>query len=538
MRFHLIGDFRFPPNRAHIFDSYNSKIFRFLELFQENHIIFVYGASGADDYFTHINTKYKSIIDISEYNIIDVFDPNIMLADRNLASDMRKLGELFRENAVTAIKDNYQENDIVVSTVPINGLPNYVICVDYSIAHFCASQQYITCESNFVQQKLLEIYHPKICRQINPYFSPSDFPIINIEREPHTYLYLGRCSFVKGLARFMLIADWYRNHNLPGKFIVAGSAINAPSNILRMVYNDGTYYDYDLDLHSNVEYIGIADNKMRNELLRRATCLIQLSEYEEPLGYNVIEAQYCGCPVIANNNGGFKETVIPGKTGFLTNDYLCPWSLNYEIVEKSINALRDIDKIKSHDCTDHVKKFFDKETIYSETMEVFESIIAAHTIKMSTIHTDMILNDEHKKLLRALYYEILYKDDKFHYFWEPYAIIRISNNYIESVAHWLHKHKVEYYIYDYPKASGINLPPNTICHNEHETVINNLPLFISLFHNNSVSGLILPPIESASYRERLIHTLYNNHHIVGKHESDELRQLATARDNYNAQIGL
>ena len=38
---------------------------------------------------------------------------------------------------------------------------------------------------------------------------------------------------------------------------------------------------------------------------------------EESLGLSVIEAAYCGCPVIAVNEGGVKETVKDGISGFL-----------------------------------------------------------------------------------------------------------------------------------------------------------------------------------------------------------------------------
>ena len=37
----------------------------------------------------------------------------------------------------------------------------------------------------------------------------------------------------------------------------------------------------------------------------------------EPFGLSVIESQACGTPVVAVNQGGFRETVIHQKTGLL-----------------------------------------------------------------------------------------------------------------------------------------------------------------------------------------------------------------------------
>lgn len=40
----------------------------------------------------------------------------------------------------------------------------------------------------------------------------------------------------------------------------------------------------------------------------------------EPFGFSVIESMACGTPVVALNEGGYKETVTNGKTGYLVQD--------------------------------------------------------------------------------------------------------------------------------------------------------------------------------------------------------------------------
>ena len=51
--------------------------------------------------------------------------------------------------------------------------------------------------------------------------------------------------------------------------------------------------------------------------LARAEIFVQPSIGEEAFGISVVEAMACGLPVLASDNGGMKEIVIPGATGQL-----------------------------------------------------------------------------------------------------------------------------------------------------------------------------------------------------------------------------
>ena len=570
MRFHLVGDYRFPPNATHVFDSYNSKLFRFVDLFKDKHIIYVYGPSGCELYFEHDNIKYQTIIDGALYNEVDILDPDLMLTDKVPDGSLKKIRDKFNKNAVRCINNNYVVGDIVVTTVSLNGLREDIIYVNYSVGCFYTHAPYASCETEFIRGKLK---NTRISQVITPYFRKEDFPLVDVQREINTFLFLGRCSFQKGLARFMLIADYYNNKKLPGKFIVAGPMNNSNirPNSIQMSYGNNSYYNYDLNLFPNVKYVGIVDSKERNVLLRRATCLIQLSQYEEPCGYNAIEAQYCGCPVIANNNGGFQETVVHERTGYLTNDYQNPWKLDWTIVQETINCMQSISSYEiqrscihseifdhsydSLECTNNVSKYFDKDRIYEETLDFFTKCISdyesgfkesaldateLHLIAgLRTIHTNLILSSSAVSLLKTLYNDILHYDDRFHYFWEPYLIIRVSTNSETKITKWLKKRDITYYVYNYPIDEDPALPPNIIYHREQPGIVmNNLRMFIKLFHLNSVSGILLPLDQQQMYRERAIHTLYNSHHILGQGESNELRSLANSRDQYNKRINL
>lgn len=59
----------------------------------------------------------------------------------------------------------------------------------------------------------------------------------------------------------------------------------------------------------------ISDVLLR-DYYRRAKIVVGLS-YNEPFGLVPLEAMACGTPIIAINEGGYKETVIDSKTGYL-----------------------------------------------------------------------------------------------------------------------------------------------------------------------------------------------------------------------------
>lgn len=58
----------------------------------------------------------------------------------------------------------------------------------------------------------------------------------------------------------------------------------------------------------------------------------------EALGLNVIEAEYCGTPVLAVNAPPFTETVIEGKTGYLYNDPRLDNGQDFERLLRQITA--------------------------------------------------------------------------------------------------------------------------------------------------------------------------------------------------------
>jgi glycosyltransferase involved in cell wall biosynthesis len=99
----------------------------------------------------------------------------------------------------------------------------------------------------------------------------------------------------------------------------------------------------------NVEFLGRVPDEELVKLYAGAKAFIATAT-DEDFGITPVEAMLCGTPVIAYHGGGFKETIIDGKTGIFYH-------------ESNVNALVDAVKkferlkIDPKDCRKHAEKF-------------------------------------------------------------------------------------------------------------------------------------------------------------------------------------
>ncbi|MDO8488260.1 MAG: glycosyltransferase [bacterium] len=70
----------------------------------------------------------------------------------------------------------------------------------------------------------------------------------------------------------------------------------------------------------NVETLGYVSEEEKARLMGEAKAFLALEENVD-FGMTPVEAMAMGTPVIAFNGGGYKETVVDGKTGVLFDDY-------------------------------------------------------------------------------------------------------------------------------------------------------------------------------------------------------------------------
>ncbi len=105
----------------------------------------------------------------------------------------------------------------------------------------------------------------------------------------------------------------------------------------------------------NVEFLGRVSDEELVKLYAGAKAFIATAT-DEDFGITPVEAMLCGTPVIAYYGGGFKETVIEGKTGVFFHE---------SNANSLVQAVRKFEKMKLNpkDCQKHAEKFSKKRFI-------------------------------------------------------------------------------------------------------------------------------------------------------------------------------
>jgi glycosyltransferase involved in cell wall biosynthesis len=92
---------------------------------------------------------------------------------------------------------------------------------------------------------------------------------------------------------------------------------------LKIAGESGGYYTAHKDLmrigKGHVEFLGYVSDEELVTQYKQAKAFFALAT-DEDFGITPVEAMLCGTPVIACNGGGYKETVIDGKTGVLFDE--------------------------------------------------------------------------------------------------------------------------------------------------------------------------------------------------------------------------
>lgn len=135
---------------------------------------------------------------------------------------------------------------------------------------------------------------------------------------------------------------------------------------LRIAGAKAGYYQQDELLKKakgRVEFLGQVTDEELSKLYKGAKGFLALSK-DEDFGITPVESQLLGTPVIAFNGGGYKETVVDGKTGVLFDNY----SENglIEAIKRFEKTKFDQEEIKKH------AQKFSKERFKKEIKEFVE----------------------------------------------------------------------------------------------------------------------------------------------------------------------
>lgn len=99
----------------------------------------------------------------------------------------------------------------------------------------------------------------------------------------------------------------------------------------------------------NIEFLGYVSDEELVRLYAGAKAFFALSQ-DEDFGITPVESMLCGTPVIAFDGGGYKETVVDGKTGIFFKE---------PTVDGLVGAIKKFEKLKlkPEDCKKQANKF-------------------------------------------------------------------------------------------------------------------------------------------------------------------------------------
>lgn len=115
-----------------------------------------------------------------------------------------------------------------------------------------------------------------------------------------------------------------------------------------------------------VEFLGHVSDEELVELYSGAKAFFALAK-DEDFGITPVEAMACGTPVIAYHGGGYKETVVDGKTGIFFHELS---------VSSLVDAVKKFERltIRQEDCRKQAEKF-SKERFKREIAAFVQKVI-------------------------------------------------------------------------------------------------------------------------------------------------------------------
>ena len=168
---------------------------------------------------------------------------------------------------------------------------------------------------------------------------------------PEDYLlFFGRIHPEKGTAESIMIA------NKSGRKLIISGLIQ-----------DQDYFDRQVKPYIDnkmVVYVGNSGPQDRDRILGNAYALLHPVSFEEPFGLSVVEAMFCGTPVIAFNRGSMSELIREGKTGFIVNS-----------IEEAAGAVNKIKSIERTWCRQWAESKFTLQKMVEGYLSVYKKIL-------------------------------------------------------------------------------------------------------------------------------------------------------------------
>lgn len=349
MRFHVLGLPHTVTRKDYSACAFTQKVLKFCKMMtRRGHTVYHYGHKDSEVECTeHIPVTFNEDLE----KAYGSYDWKKTFFKHNTADHAH---QIFNERAIVEVGKRKQKNDLILcfwgyAHRPIFQAHPDLIPVEPGIGctnEPCCPQNIF--ESYSIMNQVYGMYKrsPHWYDAVIPnYFDPEDF---EFNDKPKDYfLFVGRIISSKGIGIAVEVTK-----KIGAKLLVAGQG-----EIESII---GSKPDH-------VEVIGYVEPKERCELMKNAKALIAPTHFNEPFGGVMVEALYCGTPVITSDWGGFAENNLHGVTG-----YRCRTMEQFEW------ACKNIHKIDRKACYEWADKNFSLDRVSLMYEEYFETLLKIH----------------------------------------------------------------------------------------------------------------------------------------------------------------
>lgn len=201
---------------------------------------------------------------------------------------------------------------------------------------------------------------PKVLNSIGFVHNGVNVQSFDFNPEKGSYLtWLGKIKYDKGIAEAIQVALEC------GEKLVFAGVVDEHVKESVDYYNEKVKPFIDDD---QIKFLGPANAKLKNELLRNAKAFLNPIHWEEPFGMVMAESMATGTPVISFGRGAANELILNGKTGFLIEE---------NNLDAMIEAIKKIDTIDRKACREHVEKNLSSTAMAKGYLEMYERVIGS-----------------------------------------------------------------------------------------------------------------------------------------------------------------
>lgn len=218
-----------------------------------------------------------------------------------------------------------------------------------------------TVNSNYLKQELLSIgFDPEMIKIIPIGFDEKFINLNKISEEqplnPLRIITVARLVKIKGIEFGLRTIKKLIDKNHQVFYTIVGDGVEADS--LKSLAKE-------LQIENHVKFMGSKSQDEIKNIFKSQDVFLMTSTYDqdgrrEAFGVVSLEAQASGLPVVGFNSGGFPETIMDGKTGFIVLDR--DVDAMVAVIEKFINDKDLFYKMKKHSMNHVIDNFSPAQT--------------------------------------------------------------------------------------------------------------------------------------------------------------------------------